>query len=331
MSRNIRSVLEEIRGSSGSRDHEFLSLTQLEQRYALKKGLHFHQGKVRDILSNDETIWLIHSDRFTAFDRLIGAVPYRGVILAAITTCWFDVLKDHVPVARIKRIADRVIRAEKLTPFKVEVVVRGFLAGSMLRAYGAGTREFCGVKLPNSLKNYAKLPEPIITPTTKAAAFVHDEDTTAAQLISNGVCTQKEWETIYSLAIKAFQAGSKYMLERDWILADTKYEFGRRPNGDIVLMDEVHTPDSSRFWRAKSYDSRLKEQMIPEMFDKEVVRSYLMKHGFQGHGEVPPVPFDVLVDLALRYLEVGEAILGGPLEFKELKAWDGIEALDLRG
>ena len=176
-----------------------------------------------------------------------------------------------------------------------------------------GERVFCGVRLPEGLKPFGRLPEPIITPTTKAAAFEHDENTTAAELIRRNVCTQKEWDTLSAMAFKVFELGTKIYAEKGWLLVDTKYEFGRTSDGTIKLIDEVHTPDSSRLWNIASYQNRMQKNEPPEMLDKENVRRWLLDHGFSGHGDVPAVPRSILIELAQIYLLVAETLIGKPL------------------
>jgi phosphoribosylaminoimidazole-succinocarboxamide synthase len=193
-------------------------------------------------------------------------------------------------------------------PIKIEVVVRGYLAGSMLRAYEKGERIFCGTSLPEGLTPYCKLPKPIITPTTKAAAFEHDENTSPAQLVNAGVCSHPEWEEVAGLAFKVFDLGSKIYAERGWILVDTKYEFGKSRDGKIKLIDEVHTPDSSRLWVQESYQERMSSGLSPQMLDKENVRRWLVERGFTGYGDVPEVPREVLLNLVKVYLDVAETL-----------------------
>jgi phosphoribosylaminoimidazole-succinocarboxamide synthase len=281
------------------------------------QGYSVYEGKVRVMLSRDGRVRMLHTDRLTAFDRMIADVPLKGVILTAISRFWLTALKDIVPNHYLESSGSRTLITEALIPIKAEVVVRGYLAGSLLRAYESGARTFCGVTLPDRLKAYQKLPEPIITPTTKAAAFEHDENATAEDLISRGVCSRDEWETLSAMALKIFSFGSRVLAGRGWLLADTKYEFGRSLDGSVKLIDEVHTPDSSRFWDAKDYDLRLSEGLAPRMLDKENIRRWLLDQGFSGYGEVPRVPRPLLLTLAKTYLGVAEALLGAPLRLED--------------
>lgn len=278
------------------------------------QGFGVYQGKIRTVLSRDGRIQMLHSDRLTAFDRLIDYVPLKGVILTAISKYWLEQASKIVPTHFLKELGPRALLTESLRPIKAEVVVRGYMAGSIARAYEAGERVFCGVTLPEGLKAFERLPEPIITPTTKAAAFEHDENISADELIRRGVCARDEWDQISSMALKVFSLGTKIFAEKGWILVDTKYEFGRAPNtNEIRLIDELHTPDSSRLWKLDSYENRLNEGLAPEMLDKEIVRRWLLEQGFSGHGDVPAVPRALLLELAKTYLYVAETLTGKPL------------------
>ena len=272
------------------------------------QGFGVYQGKIRTVLSRDGRIQMLHSDRLTAFDRLIDYVPCKGVILSAISKYWLEEVSRQVPTHFIKELGPRALLTESLRPIKAEIVVRGYLAGALLRSYMAGERVFCGVKLPEGLAPYQRLPEPIITPTTKAAAFEHDESISSDELVKRGICTRENWEQVTEMALKVFSLGTKILAEKNWILVDTKYEFGKNQSGDIKLIDEVHTPDSSRLWHAASYQERLDQGLAPEMLDKEIVRRWLLDHGFSGFGEVPAVPRSLLIELGKIYLAVAETL-----------------------
>lgn len=277
------------------------------------QGFGVYQGKVRTVLSRDGRLQLLHSDRLTAFDRLIDYVPLKGVILSAITDFWFKSLSGMVPTHFIKQLGPRALLVESLRPIKLEVVVRAYLAGALARAYASGQRSFCGVALPEGLKPFDRLPEPIITPTTKAAAFEHDENISVDSILKQGICSSSEWEQICVMALKIFSVGSNIFNEKGWILVDSKYEFGRSADGSIKLIDEVHTPDSSRLWEQATYSKRVAAGEEPIMLDKENVRRYLLLQGFSGFGEVPIVPRSLLVELAQTYLSVAEKLAGNPL------------------
>ena len=318
MSALLRDIYQEILAHPTNdrlwNSHIWQGPTQSDIMSWQAQGFGVYQGKIRTVLSRDGRIQMLHSDRLTAFDRLIDYVPCKGIILTAISKFWFEEISKIVPTHFIKELGPRAILTEGLHPIKAEVVVRGYLAGSLARAYAAGERVFCGVQLPEGLKPYERLPEPIITPTTKAAAFEHDENISVTDLINRGICSSSDWDKISSMALKIFSLGSKIFGEKGWLLVDTKYEFGRSQNSqDIKVIDELHTPDSSRLWIKATYDERLKSGESPEMLDKEIVRRWLLDQGFSGYGEVPRVPRALLMELAKSYLLVAETLMGKPL------------------
>jgi phosphoribosylaminoimidazole-succinocarboxamide synthase len=254
-----------------------------------------------------DTALMVHSDRLSAFDRAVGLVPYKGMILAAISQFWFKFLAQQVPNHYLGSPHPRVLHIKKLKTIKIEVVVRGYLAGSLLRAYQEGTRRIYGIQLPDHMQPYDAFPQPILTPTTKAEVYEHDEETSPDQLIAKGVVSAAQWKQISNLALKLFALGQELFLSKGWVLADTKYEFGTDSSGQIFLIDEVHTPDSSRLWQLTEAGAP------PRMFDKELIRTYLQSKGFSGHGEVPKVPAILYVNLTEKYLEVAESLLGRSL------------------
>jgi phosphoribosylaminoimidazole-succinocarboxamide synthase len=290
--------------------HAYGGLSESERSALTNLDCQVYTGKVRDVVSRQNELLVVHSDRLTAFDKLIAMVPYKGTILTEISEFWLEEAKKVVPTHLISRPHERVLRCQKADPVRVEVIVRGYLAGSMMRAYAKGVRDFCGNHLPEGLTPYGPLPKPIITPTTKAAAFEHDEDTSAEDIVRRGLCSKEEWATITNMALTLFAHGQKVYRDVGWILVDTKYEFGRTPDGKIIVIDEIHTPDSSRLWQASSYESRVAQGESPEMLDKENVRRWLIENGFSGEGTVPAVPADVLLDLAKVYLHVAETLTG---------------------
>ncbi len=316
----IRNYLKEISEQPESKSgevlekHSYGGLTDQQRAEFVSKGRKVYAGKVRELVGKNDELFIFHTDRLSAFDRFVGMVPYKGVILADLSEYWLRIAQEVVPTHLIDRPHERVLRCKACTPFKIEVIVRGYMAGSMARAYDKGVRDFCGVKLQEGLKEFRPLPNAIITPTTKAAAYEHDEDVTPAQLIERGVCTADEWQQISDMALKLFAFGQKVYAEKGWILVDTKYEFGRDPKGQICVIDEIHTPDSSRLWVRSSYEDRVGKGQAPEMLDKETVRRYLMSQGFSGQGDVPKVPVKNLVELAETYLVVAEKLRGEPLQ-----------------
>ena len=273
-------------------------------------GYQVYKGKVRELLAGEQSLYILHSDRLSAFDRYIGLVPFKGAILSKISEFWLRQTARIMPVHFISAPQERILQVERLTPFKIEVIVRGYMTGSMERAYLKGERLFCGQQLPEGLTPSCRLSSPLLTPTTKAAVFEHDENISADELIARGVCSQAQWDEISGRSLELFALGQKIYREKGWILVDTKYEFGYTASGEIKVIDEVHTPDSSRLWVAASYEERVARGVPPEMLDKEIIRRTLMAKGFSGEGQVPYVPHGDFVALALVYLQVAETLTG---------------------
>lgn len=290
-------------------------LSQQQEKDLVSKGYHVYRGKVRDCLVKDNSIYLVHTDRLSAYDRPIALVPFKGIFLAAINSYWLNKISRDFPVAKFSYQEPRVIQMQKLNVFPVEVVVRGFLAGSMQRAYEKGERIFCGESLPNGLSSWQKLPESIVTPTSKASVGSHDEETTPEDILRKGLCTEQQWNKISEIALNLFKFGQAVYNKLGWILVDTKYEFGFDSSGEPYLVDEVHTPDSSRLWVKDSYKERVNLGKSPQMLDKEIIRSYLREQGFMGEGEVPVVPQEKIIDLAKVYLSVTETLYERELSF----------------
>lgn len=311
---SIREELEKIISSSDPdqalKEKSFLGLDTDALKKLKEKGYEVYEGKVRQCLFQGQDLTVLHTDRLTAFDRLISSIPYKGSILASISSFWFEEVNKVMSSHYISHPHDRLLKVKTFKPVKIEVVVRGYMAGSMMRAYQKGERNFCGNILPEGLTDYCQLSAPIITPTTKAEAFEHDEETTPDELIKNGVCTREEWDEISEKAMKIFDLGQKIYGGKGWILVDTKYEFGKDEEGNIHIMDEVHTPDSSRLWVKSSYDELVSQGEAPVMLDKEIVRRDLLAKGFSGHGDVPKVEADKLIELAKVYLDVAEKLQG---------------------
>ena len=309
----INEKLNNINNTEEVRNHSYFGIDENVRGQIKDAGFQIAEGKVREIAHDRKTTFLYHTDKLTAFDRYIDMVPYKGVILTAINGFWLQKVSQKVPNHFLGMPHPRVIKAMYAEPIKAEIIVRGYLAGSMLRAYQKGERVFCGITLPDHLRPYQQLPAPIITPTSKAEAFAHDENMTAEELIEGGICRQDEFAAISEMAMNLFSLGQEIYGEKGWILVDTKYEFGRLANGDVILIDEVHTPDSSRLWVKESYQERLTRGEAPEMLDKENVRRYLIDKGFSGEGDVPHVPAEVLVSLAKVYLNVAQTLIGEEL------------------
>ena len=266
-----------------TRESVYSGLSDTEKQALTADGYRVYQGKVRELVQKDQDLYILHSDRLSAFDRYIALVPYKGLILSELSRYWLEKANSVAKTHFVKALNERVLKVEACEPVKAEVIVRGYMAGSMMRAYEKGVREFCGQTLEDGLQPYQKLPKPIITPTSKAEVFEHDEETTAEQLINDGICSKEEWQKIERMALDLFEYGQKVYEEKGWILVDTKYEFGRsKKDGTICVIDEIHTPDSSRLWVKDTYESELAKGRSPEMLDKEIVRRYLMEQGFNG-------------------------------------------------
>jgi phosphoribosylaminoimidazole-succinocarboxamide synthase len=272
-------------------------------------------GKVRDWynLPNGKRL-IVTTDRLSAFDRILARVPYKGQVLNQLSGWWFAQTADIIP-NHIESLPDPnaavVTQAE---PFMVEVIVRGYITGVTSTAlwyrYSLGEREIYGYTFPEGLKENAALPEPIITPTTKGVDGAHDERLTCAEVTEKGLLDAATWEQVQSAALAIFKRGQELARKAGLILVDTKYEFGRAPDGRVLLIDEVHTPDSSRFWKADSYTAQVAAGQEPENFDKEFVRIAYAEKGYRGDGEVPDMPAELWASASQRYITIYEMLTG---------------------
>ena len=251
-----------------------------------------HTGKVRDIFvhpSFPEYMIFISTDRQSAFDRNLGGIPRKGEVLNKISAWWFEQTKQVCPNHFVSAPDPCVSLIKKATMFPIEVIVRGYITGStntsLWMNYSQGVRHFCGNDLPEGLKKNQQLEHIIITPTTKSE--IHDELTSRDEIIEKEWATEDEWNQIETLAFSLFAAGQELAAKTGLILVDTKYEFGKDAQGNIIVCDEVHTPDSSRFWKESSYQERLSQGKEPESLDKEFLRLWLAKKNFTGHGDIP--------------------------------------------
>ena len=265
-------------------------------------------GKVRDSYVRDRMRVLIATDRLSAFDRGITTVPGKGQVLTQLAKFWFErcasVVENHV----IDGPDPCVMIGREVSIIPVEVVVRGFVAGSAWRDYVAG-KPVSGVKLPQGLREFEQLPAPILTPSTKEAFGTHDMPISESEIVSREIVTASLWEQIRDTALQLFDVGTKELEGRGLLFADTKYEFGLL-DGRLVLADEIHTLDSSRFWVASSYEERLLQGESPEMLDKEPIRRWLMERGFKGDGPLPVVPDEYRMELARHYTKSFKMITG---------------------
>jgi len=272
------------------------------------------RGKVRDIYEKGDEIFLLATDRVSAFDVVLGTIPFKGALLTEQAVFWLERAADIVPTHLIERIDPQVMRCKKAEPLAVELVVRGYLAGSLAREPATTRGHRYGLELDPKLRIYDRLPEPIITPTTKADVGEHDEPGTLAEFIDSGVVSQKNLHEACERALELFAAGQTHAAERGLILVDTKYEFGLI-GGELVLIDEVHTADSSRFWVGATYGKRVAAGEAPEMLDKERLRTWLRaEHDYLGEGPAPALTDDVRADLSLHYWDLTERVTGRPFE-----------------
>ena len=273
-----------------------------------------YKGKVRDVYTlSDGRLLMIASDRISAFDHVLPkAIPYKGQVLNQIAAYFLKATKDIVPNWFIESPDPNISIGYACEPLKVEMVVRGYLAGHAWRTYSGGERVLCGVEMPDGLRQNDAFPQPVITPTTKASVG-HDEDISAEELLSQGIVTKEQWHKLCEYTFKLYERGQKMAKERGLILVDTKYEFGIIGD-DIYLMDEIHTPDSSRYFYLDTYQSLQDAGLQQKQLSKEFVREWLMGNGFQGKdGQVmPEMPEDFVFEVSDRYIELYELITGMP-------------------
>ena len=278
-----------------------------------------YRGKVRDNYIKEETITMVTTDRISAFDRVLGTVPFKGQALVEMADWWFGETADIVANHVLRRPHPNVWTVRRCDPIQVEMVVRGYLTGitptSIWTAYEKGDRNFCGNELPDGMRKHEKLSEPIITPSTKAAQGEHDESVSPEELFRRGAVDPGLYRELAKISMRLYHRGVKRAAEQGMIFVDTKYEFGIS-SGKIMLMDEVNTPDSSRYWMADDYEKRFEKGEEPRKFDKEYVRTWLADQGFTGKGKPPVLTDDIRVEAASRYIEVVETFTGEemPLE-----------------
>lgn len=276
-------------------------------------------GKVRDIYHpGDGKLLLVTTDRLSAFDRVLGAAPFKGQVLNQLSAWWFEQIQEIIPSHLIALPDPNALLAQEVEPFPVEVIVRGYISGVTKTAlwyrYDLGEREIYGHRFPEGLTKNQKLPESIITPTTKGGPTGHDERLTCAEVTEKGYLDAATWEQIQQAALAIFALGQEVAAKAGLILVDTKYEFGRAPDGRVMIIDEVHTPDSSRYWKADTYIQRIAEGLEPENFDKEFVRLEYAAQGYRGDGAPPEMPADLWVRVAERYITLYESLTGQTFE-----------------
>lgn len=271
----------------------------------------FYSGKVRDVYFFDQLIAMVVSDRISAFDHILPRpIPYKGQVLNQIALHFLEASKNLVPNWLLASPDPNVSVGYPCEPVKIEMVVRGYLAGHAWRTYASGNRILCGVELPKGMKQHDAFPQPIITPTTKESEG-HDEDISATEILHRGIIDESTWNQMCQYALSLFELGQRMANERGLILVDTKYEFGIY-QGKLLLIDEIHTPDSSRYYYLDGYQDRQDRNEPQKQLSKEFVREWLMDNGFQGReGEImPEMPDSFVAEISARYIELYELITG---------------------
>jgi phosphoribosylaminoimidazole-succinocarboxamide synthase len=279
-------------------------------------------GKVRDWYDlPDGKRLIVTTDRLSAFDKVLTAVPYKGQVLNQLSAWWFEQTEDIIPNHIFSLPDPNAAVVNVAEPFLVEVIVRGYITGVTSTAlwyrYSLGERNIYGYDFPEGLRKNAALSEPIITPTTKGGITGHDERLTCEEVVEKGILDSQTWDQVQAAALAVFKRGQEIARKAGMILVDTKYEFGRTANGSVVLIDEVHTPDSSRFWKADTYEERFTTGEDPENFDKEFVRIAYAEKGYRGDGEAPSMPVELWASASERYITIYELLTGKTFEASE--------------
>ncbi len=277
----------------------------------LPEGTRLYRGKVRDVLTSPSAMILVTTDRISAFDQVLGVLPGKGEILNQMSLHWFHETADIVPNHVVKELSARSVQVRKAHVLPVEVIVRGYLTGSAWRDWRSGivTPGLEDLGQASGWKAHQKLPEPRVTPSTKAAVGAHDEPISHEQIVRQGLVEESLWKQVVETALKLYERGRRKLAEQGLILVDTKYEFGLI-EGKLTLVDEVHTPDCSRFWYLEDYDAAFREGREPRKLDKEYFRSWLLSQGYQGQGSVPNIPEAVWEGTLSRYREAFHLITG---------------------
>jgi len=285
-----------------------------ETNFNFPKQKSVYKGKVREVYNiNNEVLVMIASDRLSAFDVILPKqIPFKGQILNQIATKMMHDTSDIVPNWLVATPDENVAIGHLCEPFKVEMVIRGYLSGHAAREYKAGKRILCGVEMPEGMKENDKFPTPIITPSTKADNGDHDEDISREAILANGIVAEEDYLILEEYTRKLFARGTEIAAKRDLILVDTKYEFGKTKEGKIVLIDEIHTPDSSRYFYADGYEKRQEKGEIQKQLSKEFVRQWLIENGFQGKDgqQIPEMSDQKITEISDRYIELYEQITG---------------------
>lgn len=291
-----------------------------ESNFSFQGQTDFYRGKVRDVYFFGDQMAVVASDRISAFDHILPrAIPYKGQVLNGVATYFLNASKDIVPNWLVKVPHPNVAIGHRCEPIKLEMVIRGYLAGHAWRTYKSGERKLCGVTMPEGMKESDRFPEPIITPATKAEEG-HDEDISAEDILSQQIVSEEVWNQLTKYTYKLFELGTKMAAERGLILVDTKYEFGIK-DGKIMLIDEIHTPDSSRYYILDGYEARQASDERQQQLSKEFVREWLMKNEFQGlEGQtMPEMPDDFRSVVTDRYIDLYQRITGQDFNKKDYK------------
>ena len=285
-----------------------------ETNFNFPKQKSVYKGKVREVYNiNNEVLVMIASDRLSAFDVILPKqIPFKGQILNQIATKMMNDTSDIVPNWLVATPDENVAIGHLCEPFKVEMVIRGYLSGHAAREYKAGKRILCGVEMPEGMKENDKFPTPIITPSTKAENGEHDEDISREAILASGIVAEEDYLVLEEFTNKLFARGTEIAAKRGLILVDTKYEFGKTKDGKIVLIDEIHTPDSSRYFYADGYEERQEKGESQKQLSKEFVREWLIENGFQGKDgqQIPAMSDEKIIEISNRYIELYEQITG---------------------
>lgn len=303
------------------------AITRTDFSFPGQKGI--YRGKVRDVYTIDERyLLMIASDRISAFDVVLPeGIPYKGQVLNQIAAMFLDMVRDIVPTWNIASPDPNVTVGVRCETFPVEMIVRGYLTGSSWRLYKSGGRQICGIPLPEGMREHQRFEKPLITPTTKAEHGLHDEDISRDEIISTGLVNEEEYSMLEDYSMKLFIRGSEIAARQGLILVDTKYEFGKH-DGKICLIDEIHTPDSSRYFYAEGYEERFARGEQQRQLSKEFVREWLMANGFQGRSgeKVPEMSRELVTEISERYIELYEKITGR--EFVKADTEDPIRRIE---
>ena len=287
--------------------------TILETKFNFNNQTSFYKGKVRDVYTiNNDILIMIVSDRISAFDHVLPkGIPFKGQVLNQIASIFLDATSDIVPNWKLATPDPSVTISKKCNPFMVEMVIRGYLTGHAWREYKSGKRILCGVEMPDGMIENQKFENPIITPTTKATVG-HDEDISREEILSQGIVSEEDYIQLEKYTIELFDRGTKIAKEKGLILVDTKYEFGKDKDGVITLIDEIHTPDSSRYFHEENYEENLRNNQSQKQLSKEFVRQWLIENGFQGkEGQnIPDMSTEYCNTVSDRYIELFEYITG---------------------